>query len=299
MFTQEIGVPVAGGELCVGLAGEPPDAGAPVVVCVHGITSNHLAFGRVVRHVGHGLTLVAPDLRGRGGSAGLPGPYGMRAHAADLESVLDHLGLDTVVAVGHSMGAFVVAMLAVVAPERTASVVLVDGGLPIPAPVDVDPDAVIDTLLGPAVARLNQTFASADDYVAFWRAHPAFAYSGVWNDDVEAWVRSDLDGSPPALRPKVAERAVRTDGAELIVDDEARMAAALVTAPTHLLRAEWGLFHEPNPLIPAEDAAAFAGTHPNVVVEAVPGANHYTILLGDDGARAVGAAISAALATPG
>jgi pimeloyl-ACP methyl ester carboxylesterase len=56
----------------VALAG--PTSGAPVVLAVHGITASSRAWLTVARHLGDRVTVIAPDLRGRGASAGLPGP---------------------------------------------------------------------------------------------------------------------------------------------------------------------------------------------------------------------------------
>jgi hypothetical protein len=42
--------------------------------------------------------------------------------------------------------------------------------------------------------------------------HPALA--GAWNSDVEDYLRYDLTGPDGALRSRVVEAAVRTDGRE-------------------------------------------------------------------------------------
>ncbi len=83
-------VPVAGGTLRVGVW-EPPEATAetPTVLAIHGITASHRCWLAVVEALPQ-VRIVAPDLRGRGRSNQLPGPYGMPAHAADLVAVLDH-----------------------------------------------------------------------------------------------------------------------------------------------------------------------------------------------------------------
>ena len=62
-------------------------------------------FEALADQLGDAVTLLAPDLRGRGrSSAG--GPYGMAAHADDLMAVLDHAGAADALVVGHSMGGF-------------------------------------------------------------------------------------------------------------------------------------------------------------------------------------------------
>ncbi|MFD0631059.1 alpha/beta fold hydrolase [Catenulispora yoronensis] len=151
-------------------AGEAPDA--PVVVAAHGITANGLAWAPLAEAVPE-IDLVAPDLRGRGRSRGVGGPYSMAAHADDLVRTLDHLGIEQATLLGHSMGGWVVAVAAVRHPDRFGGVVLVDGGLGFPLPPDVDMDELLDALLGPAMTKLRTVYADRDEFLAPWRNHPS------------------------------------------------------------------------------------------------------------------------------
>jgi lipase len=271
--TRTIDVPVEGGTLHVAVHG--PASGRPVVLAVHGITASHRAWDAVARELGDRVTTLAVDLRGRGASTSSP-PYGIGQHVDDLLQVLDHLEVVRPVLLGHSMGAYVVALLATRRPERAAGVVLVDGGLPLPVPDGADPDEVLEATLGPALARLRQTFESPEAYRAFWRAHPAFSCRpDAWSADVEAYVDYDLvDG-----RSRVSEEAVRADGRDLLVDDAARSAAARLAVPTILLRAPRGLLDQPEPLVDPQAAAEWAAATPGAVVEEVDDTNHYLIVL--------------------
>jgi pimeloyl-ACP methyl ester carboxylesterase len=100
---------VRGGELAMGLWNMPGSAevaaDGPVVVLIHGITSAHTAWPLVVDHLPAGTRVLAPDLRGRGRSNGLPAPYGMEQHCADVLAMMDHFGVRKATLVGHSMGA--------------------------------------------------------------------------------------------------------------------------------------------------------------------------------------------------
>jgi len=279
-------VPVAGGELAVALAGPPASDANRVVLLVHGITASHVAWRAVTRSlIEDGATCVlAPDLRGRGASASLPGPYGSAAHVNDLLTVLEHAGVPPVILAGHSMGAYVAARLAAEHPEHVSGLLLVDGGLSLPIPDDADPDELLRKTLGPALERLEQTFASRDDYISMWRRHPAFAAS--WNSDVEAYVAYDLEpaaaaATPEALRSVVSADAVWTDGRELVLDEPTRTAADQVRIPMHLLRAPRGLLDDDRPLIPEQVADDFRAAHPGAGSETVADTNHYTLLLGD------------------
>ncbi|MGI9615497.1 MAG: alpha/beta fold hydrolase, partial [Acidimicrobiales bacterium] len=125
-------IPVEGGMLACGRWG----LGERIVVASHGITANHLSWQRVGELVDAksdgGMSLLAVDHRGRAGSALLPGPFGLAAHADDIAAVLAVLGQRAGIVVGHSMGAFVATTTAERHPSMVERLVLVDGGLPLP-----------------------------------------------------------------------------------------------------------------------------------------------------------------------
>jgi pimeloyl-ACP methyl ester carboxylesterase len=288
---------VAGGSLNVARSGRPPSDAEAVVLAVHGITASHLAWRAVARELAGQAPscLLAPDLRGRGHSAGLPGPYGIAAHVADLLAVLDDAGVARAVLAGHSMGGYIVARMAAEHPDRVASVVLLDGGVPLPLPPEEDPETILEKVVGPAIARLHMTFASREDYVAQWRLHPAL--SDAWNGDVELYAGYDVTGEPGAVRCVVSEDAVRTDSVDLLDEEAARAALDGTRAPVHLLRAQRGFRNEDDrPFISDEALQAFAAAYPDARVEAVAGVNHYTLTLGESpGPARVAGAIRAAV----
>jgi pimeloyl-ACP methyl ester carboxylesterase len=292
-FHSSLSVPVSGGSLHVGVAGAPPGTpGIPIVLAAHGITGSHRTWSAVARHLGDSVTFLAPDLRGRGQSAGLGGPYGMNVHAEDLVAVLDHVGGHRAVVAGHSMGGYVVTRYAAIAPDRLAGAALVDGGLPLPLPPDIDPDVLLAAVLGPSLARLQMTFPSVEEYRNFWRAHPAFA-GQPWTDDVAEFI--DYDLAPPqteadgttAYRSRVSEDAVRTDGRDLLDRDASAKALESVPDPAVLVWAPRGIQNEARPLLPAEVIADARAVLPHLRVSEVPDTNHYFLLLGDREAAAV------------
>ncbi|MFF5204834.1 alpha/beta hydrolase [Streptosporangium sp. NPDC000396] len=268
-------VEVPGGKLRVARFGTGPR----LIVAVHGITASLMAWAAVARRLPAEWSMVAMDLRGRGHSAGLPGPYGLPRHAEDVNLVARSVGAESdIVLTGHSMGAYVAALAA--ADHDYARVVLVDGGLPLPLPADQDPDAVLAATLGPAIARLSQTFPSVDAYVDFFKAHPAFA--GNWTGAVEEYVRYDATGPEDAVRSRAQGEPVRQDGRWLLTESEA-IGAALhaVKSPLSLLRAPRGLFDQPVGMIPGELAATWTGRLPALEDRLIEDCNHYTILMED------------------
>jgi pimeloyl-ACP methyl ester carboxylesterase len=293
--TASFDIPVDGGVLALFRLGDGPGTAEPVIA-VHGITANSRAWLAVDRALEGRAALLAVDLRGRGASHALPGPYGMEAYARDLLAVLDACGLERAVLVGHSLGAYAVARFAADHPERVQAAVLVDGGLTDPALKDVDPEPFLAAFLGPALARLELTFADREAYYAWWRAHPAFAAGEVADADLQAYADHDLGGSAPELRSTVAKEAVRADAHELF---EMGKPAHRLSVPVEMLRAPRGLQGEPPPMIAPDLAAAWAAEAPDQRrVTEVPDVNHYTVVMGQAGARAVAQAIVHALQTP-
>lgn len=291
-------VAVAGGALRVGRwPGRSGDV--PTVLAAHGITANHVSFTAVADALGGDVALVAPDLRGRGRSNGITGPFGITAHADDVVRVLDHVGVDRAAVVGHSMGGWVAAYAAVRYPDRVAAVVLVDGGLALPGTVgaDVDVDAVLQAVLGPAIARLSMTFPSRDAYRQFWRQHPAVG-GAAWTSLMEAYVDYDVVGAEPELRSSVSIDAVRGDATQQLTVPEVRDAVEAAPCPTHLLCAPRGLL-DGDPLYPATALDAMRPRWRTVVDEmVVPDVNHYTIVIGP-GAAAVADVVRRTVAAVG
>jgi lipase len=290
-------VPVAGGALRVARAGPPPEEADGVVLAVHGVTSSLMAWRTVARELTGRLeiSILAPDLRGRGHSAGLPGPYGFGAHVDDLLHVLDHAHAKRVVLVGHSMGAYAIARFAADHPDRAAAAVLVDGGMPYRDAPEGDPDELVEKVAVQLTERLPLTFASVDAYAGHWAAHPAFARS--WTDDIDAYARYDVGGVAGSMRCVVSRPAVEADVREVMFDEATRTALQRVRAPIHVVRAARGLLDEEDkPVIPADFLTAFAAARVDASVEWVPSANHYTVMLGDgDGPLVVAGAIERAL----
>ena len=286
-----------------------PSAAAPVVLAVHGITANGLSWRRVADEIGHrhgpgAVRFLAPDLRGRGDSRSAPGPYGLGAHVDDLISIATAFGSAPVL-VGHSMGAFIAALAAARHPERFPAAVLVDGGLAFPVPADLDVDAALQSVIGPAMDRLSMRFPDPAAYLAFWAQHPALGpvLGGPGGDAARAYIEHDLvedDEQPGQWRSTCVLDAVRADGADVMADPETH--AGLRTAVEHGVRtelvwAERGLLDEPQGLYDETRLAALQ--LPTAVRATRVDANHYDVILGARGVAAVADAIDRQLGSQG
>lgn len=280
--TRRLLVPVDGGDLVAAHWG-----GRTNVLAIHGVSASHAEWSLLAEHL---PGLVAPDLRGRGDSAALPGPWGMRRHADDLARLLDATGIDRAVVVGHSMGGFVALVLAHRFPDRVERLVLVDGGLPLPSPPGVDQEQLLEAVIGPAAQRLSMTFASPEAYRDFWRKHPGIG--PWWSKAVQAYVDYDLGGTPPEMRSRTSFEAVQADTIDLYTGSDGRDALESLSHPAVFLRAERGLLDEETPLYSRELVADVARRVPGLDVRDVPDSNHYTITMTDKGAAAVAAVVN-------
>jgi pimeloyl-ACP methyl ester carboxylesterase len=316
---RTLDVEVRGGRLRAGEWSRTTPAdhhGGPLVLAIHGITASHRSWAPVARvlldgaghdgagHDGAGPAvpgdaprrLLAPDLRGRGRSNALPGPFGMAQHADDMAALLRAAGASSdapAVVLGHSMGAFVSLVLADRHPELVDRLILVDGGLPLELPAGMSREEALHALLGPAIQRLSMEFPSAEAYLDYWRPHPAFA--GTWGADVEDYIRYDLDGEPPHLRPSTALAAVAGDNEDLYGGDALLGALGRLRVPTVLLRAERGFLDDPARLYPDEALDRARREYPGIEVRDVPGTNHYTIIMADPGAAVVARTVAEAV----
>jgi pimeloyl-ACP methyl ester carboxylesterase len=100
----------------------------PILVLIHGITSDSSTWRRVMPYLAARFTVIAPDLLGHGASAKPRGDYSLGAHASTIRDLLLALGHDRATFVGHSLGGGIAMQLSYQFPERCERLVLVDSG---------------------------------------------------------------------------------------------------------------------------------------------------------------------------
>ena len=105
------------------------DSGSgPALLFIHGILGSQRQWSRLVDGLDDEHRVLVPDLFGHGDSAKPLGDYSLSAHAAALRDLLDHLGIERVTLVGHSLGGGIAMQFSYLFPERVDRLVLVASG---------------------------------------------------------------------------------------------------------------------------------------------------------------------------
>jgi lipase len=131
------------------------EAGAPALVCAHGVTSHALRFKRLAERLASRYHVIAVDLRGHGRSEWEP-PWDLDAHVDDLLDTADAFGVERADWMGHSFGGRLLLELAARAPDRVRRIVLLDPAVWIPPPRALE---LAEQM------RADESFASPDEAV--------------------------------------------------------------------------------------------------------------------------------------
>ncbi|MFJ7103590.1 alpha/beta fold hydrolase [Streptomyces albogriseolus] len=103
----------------------PRDSASTPLVLIHGWTADRHRWDHQTAHFSPHRRVIRLDLRGHGESTGAGAPT-IDALARDVVALLDHLGVDRFIPVGHSMGGMTAQTLALTHPGRVERLVLVN-----------------------------------------------------------------------------------------------------------------------------------------------------------------------------
>ena len=159
------------------------DPGAPRAICLHGITGHGGGWRRLAETALAGYHVVAPDLIGHGSSPYEP-PWSIAAH---LDALLETLGGEASVWVGHSFGGRLAYEIAARRPDAVERLVLLDPALHVDAHI---------ALYVAEEGRKDRSFASFDEGVdrRFGESFLSRASRDVVASDLAGYLVEDGDG---------------------------------------------------------------------------------------------------------
>ena len=100
-------------------------SGSPQLVFIPGLTGDHSDFAAQIEHFRTDHLVVAIELPGNGVSGTDRSEWSMASFGSDVATVVEHLDLDEVVLVGHSLGGDVAVEAALLLEERVRGVVMI------------------------------------------------------------------------------------------------------------------------------------------------------------------------------
>ncbi len=240
------------------------------VLCVHGLTSNCRCWDTIARTLAPQHRILAMDLRGRGLSEHPATGYDVAHHCRDIQAVLNHLQLQSVILMGHSLGAYITLTFAATYPQSVQRIILVDGG------GKLSPEQMGKVVAGikPAVDRLGQVFPSQDAYHDALKLAP---FLQPWTPALETYFRYEVEKVPGGVRSRVQPDAIQEEMFNLNQFDISELYAK-VQCPVLILRAVDGMLADDDILLPEDVVERMLREIPRARCVNLPATNHYNIV---------------------
>ncbi|MEL6684040.1 MAG: alpha/beta hydrolase [Pseudomonadota bacterium] len=233
------------------------------VIALAGLTRNGADFDHVAPHLP--VRLIRPDYRGRGQSDWADHTtYTIPQEAADVLTLMDHLGLEKAAILGTSRGGLIAMVLAATAKDRLIGVALNDIG-PV---IDDKGLAVIKDYIGRNPAQ--KTYAEAAEARAKLWTHFQNVPMERWLAEVKAHYKETDAGLIIRYDPKLRD-AVLEAGAQP-APDLWPLFAALADLPLALIRGA------NSDLLTVETAEDMARRRPDMIRADIPGRGHVPFL---------------------
>lgn len=240
------------------------------ILCVHGITANCRCWDVMAHALSPAHRLLAMDLRGRGLSDKPDTGYSIAHHLNDIRAVLDDLGLEKVVLMGHSLGAFISLTFAATFPDRVERIILVDGG----GKLSEEQMARVFAGIKPSLDRLGKVFPSFEAYIDMMKQAP---FLHPWSEAFDIYYQYEVEevegGIRPRSRPEHIQEEAQNLGKVNVADFYDK-----IQAPTLILRATDGLLADDDILLPEPVVEGMVKEIPDARVQTIEGVNHYMIV---------------------
>jgi pimeloyl-ACP methyl ester carboxylesterase len=247
------------------------------ILCVHGITANCRCWDVLANILAPEYRVLAMDLRGRGRSEKPSEGYHLETHLRDMNGLMDDLGLDRAVVMGHSLGAYIGLAFAAKYPERVDRLILVDGG------GDLSQEQIdqVFASIKPALDRLQHVFPSIETYLETMRQAP---FIQPWSPATEIYFRYEIETTDDGVRTNIQPSHIAEEAGNI---RQVNFAAFYpqVQCPVLVLRAPQGLFSDDDILLPEDVIDRMIREIPDARRFDVDGMNHYGIVFQPHDAR--------------
>jgi pimeloyl-ACP methyl ester carboxylesterase len=161
-----------------------PADGLPVLA-LHGWPQHHYEYRDLLADPPAGLRIIAPDLPGYGWSGPAPHNWRKEEVVSDLLALLDALGLQRVLLVGHDWGGYVGHLLVLRAPERFSAYLCLNIAHPWNTARDFAPHAWRSATYMPMIAFAGVP-VQRDTEIVYWSLRYQYVprHTGVPDEDL-------------------------------------------------------------------------------------------------------------------
>ena len=247
------------------------------IICVHGLTANCRCWDTMAESLAPNYKVIALDLRGRGLSEKPPEGYCVEQHCRDIEAVIENLGIERPVLVGHSLGALIALAFAARRPEKTAGLALVDGA----GCLSEEQFEKVLTGIKPALDRLGLVFPSFEAYTARLKQAP---FLNPWSEALERYFRYEIEDVPDGVRSRVRPEHILEE-IENLKEVNAADYYPRIRCPVLILHATEGTLSPDDRVLPESALQRMLKEIPDGRCVPINGANHYSILFQPNPAR--------------
>ncbi len=252
------------------------DEGKPIL-CIHGITANCRCWDVMASNLSSDHRVIAMDLRGRGRSESPDSGYSIEHHCKDILAILNDLGLEKAVLMGHSLGAFIALAFGAQHPDRVDRIILVDGGGKLSEIQMVKVCAGIK----PSLDRLGRIFPSFEEYLNLMKTAP---FLKEWTPALETYYQYEIEAVDGGVRSSLNPAHIQEERENLGKMDVSQFYEK-ISCPMLILRATDGMVAEDDLLLPRDVVDTMVQKIPHARYVDIPGTNHYSIVFDKNGIR--------------
>ncbi|MBL7205327.1 MAG: alpha/beta hydrolase [Desulfobacteraceae bacterium] len=247
------------------------------ILCVHGLTANCRCWDVLAPALVPLHTILAMDLRGRGLSDKPLTGYSLQYHIQDIYCLMEDLGLERAVLMGHSLGAFITLVFAARYPERCEKLILVDGG----GQLNHDQWEKIILAIKPSLDRLGQVFPSFDTYLENMKLAP---FLQPWSAAIESYFKYEIKEVEEGVRSRINPASIQEE-IRNIQQEVPSQYYSKATCPVLILRATEGILSRDDLVLPETAIERMVSEIPNARRVDINGTNHFSILFQPHEAR--------------
>lgn len=246
------------------------EGAGPTVLCIHGMTANCRCWDRIVAGIGPYCRIIAVDLRGRGLSDKPSQGYSVNRHVQDIDRLMQDQNMESVVLLGHSLGAYVCLSFAARYPERVRGLILLDGG----GQLSRKQWDHIEMMIQPSLERLGQIFPSFDAYIENLKKAPVFQ---PWSSVMDTYFQYEIEEVEGGIRSRIDPDRIQKEVAQ-VRQIQALPLFSQIECSVLILRSTIGIFSRDDLVLPESAAQKMLETISTARRVDVVGANHFSIL---------------------